>query len=105
MSFYPGSTVRISCRFRDLIGHVDYEPDGVTVRIKLYDPLASPAPTEDSFDYGTDPEVVREGPGRYHIDYVPAESGIWEYRWEGTGDEPVVSEGKFMVQPSDFPVT
>ncbi len=104
MAFYPGSTVRLSCRFRDLVGHVDYEPEGVLVRVQLAPTDDDPTPTEESWEYGTDPEVVRDAYGKYHLDYVPATAGIWEFRFEGTGTEPVAAEGKFRVQASDFPV-
>lgn len=102
--FFPGSTVRLSCRFRDLLAKTDYEPDGVTVLVKLLldDPTQE---VEESFVYGDDDEVVRDSLGHYHMDYVPAVSGTYTYRWEGSGTKPVVTEARFKVHATSFHLT
>ncbi len=102
MSFYQDSTIRFSCRFRDLLSHTDYDPQDITVRIKPEPTTTVPTPTETTYAYGTDPELVRDSLGHYHADFAPDVAGTWLYRWEGEGPEMVITEGKVVVRETFF---
>lgn len=46
--------------------------------------------------YGTHAEVVRDQAGRYHVDFVPPEEGVWH--WRAEADAPGRAfEGYFMA--------
>lgn len=67
------------------------DPTTIDVRVR------APAGTE------THPAVVRDGAGTYHADVPITVSGIWRYRWVGTGAAAGAEEGFFEVRESSFP--
>jgi len=87
-----GSEVRLTCEFRDPFdGYSPVDPE--TVKVAWLTPGGSY--TEKT--YGTDPEVVRDGTGQYHLDILANAGGTWKYRWWGTGTVTAAAEGKFEV--------
>jgi len=46
------------------------------------------------------PEPTRNGVGIYEVELSVSQSGIWRYRWEGTGAAADNGEGVFFVRPS-----
>jgi len=87
-----GSEVRLICEFRDPFnGYALVDPD--TVKVAWLDP--SDNYTEKT--YGTDPEVVKDGTGQYHIDVTVNAGGEWKYRWWSTGTITTAAEASFQV--------
>lgn len=52
--------------------------------------------------YGTDPEVVKDGTGRYHVELDLNAAGTWHYRFEGTGTHQAAAERSLTVRASSF---
>lgn len=64
--------------------------DPTTVVLRVRDPvgiISTPTPTRDAL-------------GMYHADIVVDRSGIWFYRWEGSGSAADNGDGQFFVRPS-----
>jgi len=86
------SEVRLTCEFRDPFDSYNLiDPD--TVKVAWLDP--SNNYTEKTC--GTDPEVVKDGTGRYHVDVLASLGGEWKYRWWSTGTITTAAEAKFLV--------
>jgi hypothetical protein len=52
------------------------------------------------YEYGTDAELVKDGPGLYHVDVDANKPGTWRYRFYSTGTGQAAKEGSFTVAPS-----
>ncbi|NJO31399.1 MAG: hypothetical protein HC874_30465 [Richelia sp. SL_2_1] len=50
--------------------------------------------------YGVDSALVRESTGIYYVDLDVDSSGLWFYRFEGSGTVKAASESKFTVRIS-----
>jgi len=87
-----GSEVRLTCEFRDPFDNYSLV-DPETVKVAWLDP--SDNYTEKT--YGTDPEVVKDSTGQYHIDILANAGGEWKYRWWSTGTITTATESKFLV--------
>lgn len=68
------------------------DPTTVTLRIEDRDGNVSA--------YAYPAAVSKVSVGRYRYDYVPAKTGRFTYRWEGTGAAQAAAEGTFYVRPS-----
>ena len=45
--------------------------------------------------------IVRDGVGQYHYTFTPAVSGVWTYKWQGTGAVIITSpDTQFTVRSS-----
>ena len=76
----------------------DNPVDPNTIRFKV----RSPDSTVTTYVYGTDPEVVRNGTGDYHLLLRPDAAGTWRWRLEGrdSNDKGLAAEeGTFDVAP------
>lgn len=69
--------------------------DPASLRIKV----RSPAGTVTVIAYGTG-EIVRDGAGRYHYDFVLAAPGVWITRWESDAPNAGAAEGELFVKRS-----
>jgi len=88
--------VRIAANFQDE-ERIDIDPDTVKLRI------LSPSGVETTYVYGTDDALVKASTGDYYVDFKPAQSGRWSFRWETTGtNKETAPEGEFVVQRSPF---
>jgi hypothetical protein len=47
--------------------------------------------------YGTNPELVREAPGKYYVDLFLNIEGQWAWRFESTGTVVSAKQGTFLV--------
>lgn len=90
-----GSLVRASVFFTDLNGAAT-DPTTITAKYQ------NPAGQETSKTYVTDPEVVKDSTGRYHIDITVATAGTWYYRWNGTGAVVAAVEKSFIADSTEF---
>jgi hypothetical protein len=93
--YYPGQEVRISASFSNL-ANVATDPSSVTIKVK------SPSESVETFVYGTDSELAKDGTGLYHLNYTPDIHGVWFYRVESTGPATAAKEGTFVVKESAF---
>ena len=55
-----------------------------------------------TFVHGTDAALVRDALGRFHVDAVLDQSGLWSTRWESQGTAQGATEGTVEVAPSRF---
>jgi hypothetical protein len=79
-----GNRVRLSAEFKQ-----DAElKDPTTVTFKVRDPNNRLF----TFVFGTDPEVVRDGTGRFHFGLLLSTAGKYRYRWESTGPVTAANE-------------
>lgn len=90
-----GDLVRISAEFRNEAGALT-DPTTVTFSFKM------PSGTETTYTYGTDAQVGRTSAGLFYADLQADESGVWVWRFKGTGAVAQADEGQFYVQPTDF---
>lgn len=89
-----GQTVELSAAFTNLAG-VPKDPTAVTLQIK--DPtgtVVTPAPTP-THDGAADS-------GLYHYDLPITASGVWRYRFAGTGAVVAAEEAKVFARSSSF---
>lgn len=52
--------------------------------------------------YGSAPELVRDGVGRYHADIPLEDSGVLYYRWETDAPNAGAAEGKLSIAQGRF---
>lgn len=79
-------------RFKNTETGADIDPDVVSVAIR------TPSDVVSVYVYGTDPEVVRDGLGKYYLNVNADEEGTWYYRFWSTGNGQAADEGSFTVQ-------
>jgi hypothetical protein len=92
-----GTTIRIPVNFQNDASE-DIDPD--TVTFKLYSHFDG---TTETFVFGTDAELQKNGTGNYYVDVTPELPGRYTYRWETTGtNQNLATEGVFVVQASPF---
>ena len=76
----------------------------IKVRNVLTDPstitfdILRPDAVVETFEYGTDVEVIRDSLGVYHMDYTPSQYGRHIWKVSGTGNAQAVEEKYFDVR-------
>lgn len=92
-----GDLIRVTGTFKNDAGAAT---DPTTVKFVF----EKPNETATTYVYLTDAQLVRDSPGVFHVDLVPAagEDGLWLYRWEGTGAVQQAEPGSFEVRPSNI---
>ena len=102
-----GNKIRIEVEVLDVGEALPEDPAG----LKFYcavEPidLGPPVVYDYEYEYGVDPEVVRDREGTYHVDLVPSDAGTYHYRWETVvavpGDLSYAKEGGFIIDASVF---
>jgi len=83
-----GDDIRLSVTFA-----VSGTPTDPTT-VKLY--VRDPSGNEAEYVYADD--ITKDDTGDYHYDVSIDESGVWRYRWEGTGTAAGAEEGSFSVR-------
>lgn len=96
MAYDKGDLVRVTGKFRDPTTDAPLDP--TTVRFKFTKP-SGPITT---YVLGTDPQLVKDATGDYHVDVDADEVGVWNWRWESTGTGQAAEEGYFTVQVTQF---
>ena len=66
------------------------DPTNVTLSVE------KPDGTTTSYTYAA-ATVSKEAIGKYYKDLAPDQSGIWFWRWVGTGGVQAASQGSFFV--------
>lgn len=87
-----GDLVTVSAAFTDVNGD---PADPAAVSLAFEDP----AGTVTTYVFGTDPEVVKDSVGNYHVDIDADSAGDWHYRWIATGAGQGAQIGQFAVKP------
>lgn len=77
-SYDIGGAIRCTVTFATTAG-VPTDPTTVTFIYR------DPSGNETTWVFGVDPEVIKDDTGDYHADVPLDESGLWYYRWEGSG--------------------
>lgn len=93
-----GDAIRFSANFKN---SVPADTDPTTVVFKLKDPSG----TITTYTYGgtgSNTLVVKDNTGDYHADVTLDESGVWHYRWFGTGVLDAAEEEELLVVDSAF---
>lgn len=72
--------------------------DPNTVTFIVRDPLGG----EHIYEYGSSPQVVRDGLGSYQLNLVPQEPGLWQWEVVSTGDPTTTTSGTFSVLPTNL---
>lgn len=94
-SYDVGDEVRCTGTFTDSGGSVQ---DPTAVFFKYEDPSGAVTTKQ----YVTDPEVVRDSVGVYHLDIDVDEAGMWWWRWYSTGSGQAADEDQFLAEDSRF---
>lgn len=93
-----GDAVRFNANFKNSAG-ADTDPTVVVFKVK--DPSGNAA-TYTYGGTGSNTLAVKDNTGDYHVDVTLDESGIWHYRWSGTGVLDAAEEAKLRVVDSAF---
>ena len=91
MPYQPGDTVRLSTVFQ--VGGVATDPSTVTLVVR------APNGTETTYDYAL-AEITKDSTGNYHKDVVASSTGVYAWKWTGTGPASGIDEGTFSVERS-----
>lgn len=93
--YYYGTKIRCKGTFSDADGD-EQDPENV------YFQFIEPEQDAVSYEYGVDPEVVKEATGIYYVDLDGSTIGDWKYRFYSTGVGQAASEATFTVRSSAF---
>ena len=95
-NYLIGTAVRSTATFTD-INQVATDPTSIFCRVIL------PDETQLDYEYGVDAEIVKSGTGIFYYDAPNDQSGEWQVRWEGSGNNAdVTSEDVWIVLSTDF---
>jgi len=88
-NYVVGTQLRLIATFTDVNGNL-VDPTSVTLYVK--DPTGA---------VSTIVGVIRQGPGVYYFDYYFVISGVFHYRYVGTGAVVAANEGTISIKKSD----
>lgn len=94
-TYDKGDLVRCSAAWTDTAGAA-VDPTVVIFKFK------NPAGTVTTYTYGTNPELVKDSVGNYHVDVDGSSSGVWYYSFVSTGTGQASDENQFVVSVSEF---
>lgn len=89
-----GDEVTLTIRFRS---RTKVPVDPTTVTLKVRDPDGE----ETEYVYEAS-AIERTSTGAYSFALEPTKSGVWSYRWKGSGNVKVAREKAFSVKESEF---
>lgn len=96
-TYTTGATVRTSVAYTS--GGVATDPTTVTLSLKTTTQQNMPTTI---YTFGSS-SIVKDSTGNYHFDIATAASGVWFYRWVGSGVVNAASEGQFTAaSPGSF---
>jgi hypothetical protein len=73
-----GELVHLLLSFVDTVTQAGIDPNLVTLHVSGPDGTFTKT-------YGVDADLIRDGAGKYHLDYSPANAGVFNYYSQGTG--------------------
>jgi hypothetical protein len=93
-SYQVGDQIRLTATFTNSALAVA-DPTTVTCQVKL-----RYIGTSTTYTYPA--TITKDSTGVYHVDVIPTNEGIWDYRWVGTGTVVAAEEGAFNIPDSQF---
>lgn len=87
-----GALPKLSAIF-SIVGGGLIDPTTVACEIEKPDGTILP------FVYITDPEIVRDSLGTFHMFVDADQSGMWKYRWFSTGTGQTANMRQFRIRP------
>lgn len=94
-NYIVGTEILLSVAFLNNSGTA-IDPTAITLQVK------KEGSTATSYVYGVDATLYKGGTGVYYKAYTPATSGVYYYKWAGTGALVAASEGSFFIQNGNF---
>lgn len=94
VSFDKNDVVRIQTTFTNTAGTAT-DPTDVSIVVK------PPSGTETTYDYNPG-DIVKSSTGIYYLDVTANATGMWVFRWTGTGTVAQIDEGQFYVLLTDL---
>lgn len=92
--YQPGNTVQLYVSFALATGSGNpVDPTAVVCRV------TDPTGVETDYSGGS---ITKASVGNYNFSFAVYTSGVWKYRWEGTGSVVAAQEGAFKVDVSGF---
>ena len=92
--YVVGQRPRFSAQFR--LGSTLTDP--TTVKFIYKKPSGS---SPIVLTYGVDAEIVKEATGKYYVDLLLDEAGLWKWRYESSGVVDSAQQGSFQVAAED----
>ena len=92
--FNVGALPLLEGNFQDLEGGQQLDPTSVAFFMK------EPDGTATSYVFGTDPELVRDSVGKFHVAWPITQSGVHHYRYESTGIGQAAKQAQFTAEAS-----
>lgn len=93
MNSYPfGSLILLSSAFTDA-DDAPIDPTTITLHVRGTDGAKVSYPVD---------ALTKVSTGVYTRQVIPQTSGVWRYRFEGSGAAIAANEKKFEIKPSDF---
>lgn len=89
------TTVRTEAEFYDVEGNL---VDPVPLEFKF----KTPGGVITTYTYGTNAQVVRRSLGKYTVDVLGNEAGVWSYRYNAGATPRTAVEEQFFINPSVF---
>lgn len=98
MNYYDVDTaIRLSVVFTQETNGAPIDPTNVNLFV------LSPVPGAGQQEHTYPGDVIRTGVGLYYYDLIPGSTGVWTYKWQGTGAAEVSSvDTEFSVNPTKF---
>lgn len=93
--FALGAVIRIPLTIRNLAG-ADVDPTALTLTVH------EPDSTDVIYVFGTDIELVKDSAGDYHVDHPTLLSGVYRYKWLGSGNNSGACTGVFVIEEDGF---
>lgn len=94
-TYDKGDAVRLSADFKS--GGVFTDPTTVSLYVQ------DPDETEYTYIYTITGAISRLSTGRYYYDLEVGKTGMWYYKYEGTGAVNQTAEAALIVKRSEFP--
>ena len=89
MPYYEGDLIRVSIKF--LVNNIAADPTTVTLKWQ------APGNIAVTWVFNTNFQVVKDSAGNYHADLDVNISGMWQFRWIGTGIAQGTGQSSFEV--------
>lgn len=90
-----GDAVRLNADFKQ--GGVFADPTTVSLYVQ------DPDEVESTLIYTITGSISRLSTGKYYYDLEVGKTGMWYYKYEGTGNVNQTAEAAFIVKRSEFP--
>lgn len=84
-----GDVARVEAVFERNGSRID--PDTVAVKVK------SPSGATTTYTYGTHAQLSRIAAGMYRLEVPVTEAGVWNWRYESTGEGQAAEQGAFLA--------